>query len=154
MGLDAWLYDNNDNEIIYWRKENHFHKFFCENGTPTPETIEWTGPYVVSRNTIKDLLKHIDTILATKLDKPITKTFSNGITIENDGTITDNFIELDVEYDEELTKKLLPTQAGFFFGTIEYTPWYFKSLIEAKNVIGDYLIKHPRARKFIYSSWW
>ena len=83
MGLNAWLRDNDGNEIIYWRKENHFHKFFCENGTPTPETIECTGPYVISRNTIKDLLKRIDTILATKFDKPITKQFSNGYSIED-----------------------------------------------------------------------
>ena len=67
---------------------------------------------------------------------------------------TDHFIELAVEYDEEVADALLPTQSGFFFDFIEYTPWYFKSLIEAKNVIGDYLINHPRAQKFIYNSWW
>ena len=102
MGLDAWLYDSNDNEIIYWRKENHFHRFFCENGESTPETTEWTGPYIISRNTIEDLIKRIDTILATKFDKPITKRFSNGYSIKTDGKRTDHFIDLAVEYDEEV----------------------------------------------------
>jgi len=154
MGLDQWLYNGNDNEIIYWRKENHFHKFFCENGKSTPKTSEWVGPYVISRNTIEDLLKRIDKILATKFDKPITKQFINGYTIEKNGDITYQFIELDVKYDEEVADKLLPTQSGFFFGSTEYTPEYFTSLIEAKDVIGRYLIEHPRARKFIYNSYW
>lgn len=154
MGLDAWLYDNNNNEIIYWRKENHFHKFFCENGKLTPRTKDWVGPYVISRDILTDLFKRIDTILAAKLNKPITKTFSNGYSVEKNGKRTEHFVELDVEYDDKLAKKLLPTQSGFFFGSTEYTPWYFKSLIEAKDVISDYLIKHPRAQKFIYDSYW
>lgn len=154
MGLDAWLYDNKSNEIIYWRKENHFHKFFCENGKATPNTSDWTGPYVISRDVIKDLLERIDTILAAKLDKPITKNFSNGFTIEADGKRTENFVELTIEYDDEVAEKLLPTQSGFFFGSTEYTRWYFESLLEAKDVLENYLKNHSRARKFIYSSWW
>lgn len=154
MGLDAWLYDNNNNEIIYWRKENHFHKFFCENGESTPKTSEWLGPYVISRDILTDLLKRIDTILATKLDKPITKKFNNGFTIEAGGKRTERFVELDINYDDEVAKELLPTQSGFFFGSTEYTSWYFKSLLETRDVINNYLIEHPRARKFIYDSSW
>jgi len=154
MGLDAWLRDSNDNEIIYWRKENHFHRFFCENGESTPETTEWTGPYIISRNTIEDLLKRIDTILATKFDKPITKRFSNGYSIKADGKRIDHFIDLAVEYDEEVADTLLPTQSGFFFGSTEYTSWYFQSLLEAKDVIENYLKNHPNENQFIYDSSW
>ncbi len=154
MGLNAWLRDNNDNEIIYWRKENHFHKFFCENGESTPETSEWTGPYIISRGILTDLLKRIDTILATKLDKPITKTVSNEVIFEADGEVTERFVELTIEYDEMLAKMLLPTQSGPFFGSTEYTPRYFESLVKAKDVIENYLIEHPNENQFIYYSWW
>lgn len=154
MGLDAWLWDSNDNEIIYWRKENHFHKFFCGNGESTSETIDCTGPYVISRNLLTDLLTRIDTILATKLDKPITKKFSHGFTVEADGKRTKQFVELTIEYDEKIAEALLPTQSGFFFGSTEYNPWYFKSLGYAKDVISNYLIEHPNENQFIYDSSW
>jgi len=154
MGLDAWLETKNGQEIIYWRKENQFHKYFCENGRVINKTEENVGPYCISRKILEDFLNRIDTILAAKLDTPITKKFSNGYTIEPGGKRINHFEELTVEYDEQVAHDLLPTQAGFFFGSTEYTPWYFDSLIKAKTTIENYLKNNPDEYQFIYTSWW
>lgn len=153
MGLDQYLCDAQGNEIVYWRKRNHFHKFFCENGKETKETEHYYGPYIISRGLLNLLLDKIDIILSSKLDKPILKSFNNGCSWK-DGVMTERTFEAEIEYDEELARNLLPSQKGFFFGSTDYNPYYYESLIRTKEILSEYLKTNPRARKFIYTSSW
>lgn len=55
--------------------------------------------------------------------------------------------------DNSLARELLPTQAGFFFGSTEYDEWYFNDIRGTVEII-DKALTLPDAWDFQYQSSW
>lgn len=53
-----------------------------------------------------------------------------------------------------LADELLPTSAGFFFGTTDYDEWYFDRLRYTVELITNLLTNVPRDWDFSYGSSW
>ena len=82
MGLDMFLasYDDWDeekndlkddwNELLYWRKCNWLHKYFCDHGKSIQDDIL----YIISREDLTKLLHNITSILSAKNKVKVAKT--------------------------------------------------------------------------------
>lgn len=57
--------------------------------------------------------------------------------------------------DHSLASELLPTQAGFFFGSTEFDEYYFADLEDTRNAIDKLLDeKSPLNAKTGFGAWW
>lgn len=54
----------------------------------------------------------------------------------------------------ELAERILPTQAGFFFGSTEYDEWYFDELKDTVDKIEKIIEEHIDGNKYYYYAWW
>lgn len=54
----------------------------------------------------------------------------------------------------DLADELLPTESGFFFGSIEYDDWYFENLARTVNQLDDLLAEASEDEVFVYLSSW
>ena len=91
--------------IITWRKANAIHKFFVDEVQDGNDNCE---RHWVSRDTLKELLDRITTILDIKT--PVAR--------------------------EMKAEELLPTDIeGCFFGSKEYDDWYYKDLEDTKKTL-------------------
>jgi hypothetical protein len=104
MGLDQYLYqklpEEEMKEVFYWRKSNHFHKWFVDNCQNENDDC---GTYPVSWEQLQELLDIINKILYCEFK-------------DNKKNILSALDKTQIELAEEL----LPTQSGFFFGGTEY----------------------------------
>ena len=108
-------------EVGYWRKANHIHKWFVENCQGGEDDCR--NAYV-SAEQLREL-QHICSEVKKYLDtceKEFDKEYADYYTFN---------------IDEEVLEELLPTQTGFFFGGTEYGRWYYESLKETINMIDD-----------------
>lgn len=58
--------------------------------------------------------------------------------------------------DHSLASSLLPTQAGFFFGSTDYTDWYFNDVCDCRRQMKKLyrtMVKHPDYKCFVSMSW-
>ena len=143
MGLDMYLirrkkdlknkdYWNFDKEDIYWRKANAIHKFLCDNG----EEIEEQVIYKISKENLQELLNKCNEVL----EKAIVKDGQ----IQNGSQYKDGEWEPIMQDDkyienEEEIKDILPTQDGFFFGSINYDEYYLQDIEYTKKEVGFFL---------------
>lgn len=78
-----------------------------------------------------------------------------------------SYYELDKEWIEDLAKLVddvlanpmlaedyLPTQGGFFFGSVDYDDWYFEDLKDTKQKLKDILAKKDEYDYYLYYAWW
>jgi hypothetical protein len=54
----------------------------------------------------------------------------------------------------DLADDLLPTESGFFFGSLEYDDWYFENLVKTVNGLDDILVEASDDEVFVYQSSW
>lgn len=54
----------------------------------------------------------------------------------------------------DLADELLPTENGFFFGSSEYSEWYFENLARTVNQLDDLLAEASEDEVFVYQSSW
>lgn len=128
--------NDNDPEIMYWRKANAIHKWFVEN---VQDGVDDCGYYVVSIDQIYDLMDCCHKILNT-----IPK------------------LETIKEYDYvfptkavETAQEVLPTTSGFFFGDTNYNYFYFQDILDTYNMLKK-LVENFDSEKYFYyyhSSW-
>lgn len=128
-GKDLWDFDN---ELIYWRKANQVHKFFCDNG----KEIEPQYSYRVLKSDLEELLNRCIKILeVAKIEKD---TIQNGYYIEN-GKMIPNLEEGTTIVNPEEIAKILPTCRGFFFGSTDYNQWYLDDIKYTKEELENVL---------------
>jgi hypothetical protein len=56
--------------------------------------------------------------------------------------------------DNSLAEELLPSQAGFFFGSTEYDEWYFGDIEQTVTMLETVLRETPEDWTFAYQSSW
>lgn len=56
--------------------------------------------------------------------------------------------------DHDKAEELLPTGAGFFFGSTDYDEWYFSDLSDTVEIINRALSDVPEEWSFTYGSSW
>lgn len=164
MGLDMYLVERKkknksknlwdfEEELIYWRKANEIHKFFCDKG----EEILEDYSYKIKKEDLKELLEICNKILEevkTKEGKII-----NGYSIKKDekGNFVEepNFEDGLVILNPEICKELLPRQSGFFFGSMEYDEYYLEDIKYTKEKIEEILDNIDEKENDIYylASW-
>ena len=117
-------------EVGYWRKANAIHKWFVDN---VQDGVDDCERYEVSKEQLKNLLdvcvKVVDASKCTE-----------------DGEYLINV---------EIAEKLLPTQGGFFFGSIEYDQWYIDDVVETIDILKKVINDTDFDREIItYTSSW
>lgn len=137
MGLDMYLikrkktnkaedlWDFKD-ELIYWRKANMVHKYFCDNCVE----LESQVIYKVSKINLQDLLDKCNQIMkVVRLEEGKIK---NGQQLTEKGW--EDILE-DGKYivNEDEIADILPTTSGFFFGSTEYDEYYLKDIEHTKE---------------------
>ena len=108
-------------QVAYWRKANAIHKWIYKNcadeGQADYEDIE------VSKEKLEELVEVCKRVLEDlktcgKSKTKICTGWSGG---------RDVYSEIEA-YNSKVAEELLPTQAGFFFGSLYYDEWYKKDL--------------------------
>ena len=124
---DLWDFEDKD-ELIYWRKSNQIHKYFCDYG----EEIEEQREYIISKKNIEDLLSLCKEIKEKVILKEGKIQIGQRLTengwepILGDGKYISN---------PEICEELLPTTSGFFFGSTDYDEYYLNDIEYTKNKI-------------------
>ena len=103
-------------EVGYWRKANHIHKWFVDN---VQNGVDDCGYYRVTKSELKDLFEICQEVMEDNSKGP----------------------------------KLLSSESGFFFGSTEYDPYYYGSIIETIDILEECL-GDKDAESFEYHSSW
>lgn len=119
--------------IGYWRKANHIHKWFVEN---VQSGIDNCSLYEVTEEQLEELLDICREVLDNS--KLVKGKIVVGQTLKNGKWVNDYE---DGEYIENpsVAKELLPTTSGFFFGGTEYDQWYLEDVKYTIQAIEDVL---------------
>ena len=115
-------------EVGYWRKANQIHQWFV---THVQEDEDDCGYYYVSEDTLRFLLKDVETVLASK------------------GT----------PEEAETVEEFLPSSDGFFFGSdYESDPeWYWMQMENTKTILTEVLtteLPEEQWSSYYYQSSW
>ena len=110
-------------EGAYWRKANQVHAWFVENVQDGEDNC---GTYYVSHEQLQELVDLCHTIM-----KAYTEDVNKGVTV---------------------AQKLLPTQAGFFFGTTDYDTYYFEDIQDTINQL-EPLLEDRQGDYYYHASW-
>lgn len=135
--------------IGYWRKANHIHAWFVEN---CQDGIDECQPTEISRDKLRALRDVCLRILSSTelVDGQVhagtvySKDHPQGAVRMEEGKIV---------ADPRVANDLLPTQEGFFFGSVDYDEWYWEDLKRTVEII-DKALDLPRDWSFIYQSSW
>lgn len=115
-------------EVGYWRKANHIHKWFVDNIQDGEDDCAWHRE--VTSEDLEELLAICKTIKSIVV--------MDGDFVTNPDDIAD----------------LLPTQSGFFFGSTEYDSWYMDSIDHTIDVITEIFNTVDDNEMLYYRSSW
>ena len=127
-------------DVGYWRKANHIHKWFVENCQDGEDDCREA---YVSREQLKELLETCKKVLETKptkITKITKKSKKVNATVKGEA--------------EETAEDLLPTQSGFFFGGTEIDEYYYETIEETIKIIGGLLKELTDDDSVYYQSSW
>lgn len=125
-----------DEEVMYWRKANHIHRWFVENAQDGEDNC---GHYFVDLDKLKELLGLCNKVIeSSELVEPMV-----------DG-------EEKVFEDAKVANDLLPTQEGFFFGCTDYDQHYLDDTVATRDWIIQMLDEAEcgSSRSFFYHASW
>lgn len=135
-------------EAGQWRKANAVHVFFvkhCGNGEDNCQSM------YVEKEVLEELLDNCKKIIkASKLvdGKEIEKH-----TLEN-GKIITNIEPQKIIEDPTIAKEILPTQAGFFFGSTDYDEYYLDDIRETIKICEEALKSIKNGSDIYYQASW
>lgn len=161
MGLDMYLVERKKkkkikdlwdfkDELIYWRKANQIHKYFCDKG----EKIEEQIAYKLKKEDLQELLDICNKILKEVITKP--GKVKNGEQYNKDKQIWEPLWENGkIIINQEICEELLPTQDGFFFGSTDYDEYYLETIKYTKEKIEEIINEINTSENDIYylASW-
>lgn len=112
------------------------------------------GEYFVPREKLKELRDSVTTVL--QASKLVPGTITNGYSVTRSGT---DFVEEPILQegqrvaDASVAEAVLPTQAGFFFGSTDYDQYYYDDLQYTSDALTR-LLAEADDGDFYYSSSW
>lgn len=134
-------------EVGYWRKANAIHQWFVAN---VQDGNDDCGSYFVSMEQLEQLMRTVETVLASC--ELVDGTIHNGTKFEN-GKTSPILEKGKIVKDPSMAKTLLPTTAGFFFGSTEYDQYYVEDLQVTKSILSEAMEEDPSASFYYQSSW-
>jgi hypothetical protein len=126
--------------VGYWRKANHIHKWFVENCQDGEDDCREA---FVSREQLKELLETCKKVMKTnptKITKITKKSKKVNVTVKGET--------------DETAEDLLPTQSGFFFGGTEIGEYYYDTIEDTIKIIEDLLKELNDDDSVYYQSSW
>lgn len=135
-------------EVAYWRKANAIHKWFIDNCAGGDEDCRECNVDVDDIKRLVDICKKL--VKELKLKDGF---ISNGYTFDDKGMHKD-LIEGKYITNPEIARDLLPTQAGFFFGSTDYDEWYIQTLKDTIEQLEPYTDIQDYYISFTYEASW
>lgn len=137
-------------EVGYWRKANHIHKWFVDN---IQNGVDDCGYHREVREA--DLVELLETCNAVLENcKLVDGKICNGYRYEDGVKIP---IMDDGRYveDSSVAEEMLPTTSGFFFGGTDYDEWYIEDIKNTINIITNVIETTDFNTQMLYygSSW-
>ena len=111
--------------VGYWRKANAIHKWFVDN---IQDGEDDCGEYYVDKKKLQELYK---ICIEIKL------LYEN-----NKSSVVKDRLD-----------ELLPTQGGFFFGSVDYDDSYFQDIQDTINILSP-ILEDDKDGEYYYSSSW
>lgn len=136
-------------EVMYWRKANHIHKFFVDNAQGGEDDCR---EYHVDRELLELLVNKCKAVLALETEDRETEWTEVGA----DGKLTEvkKMLPHIKQTSVPMAEALLPTASGFFFGGTEYDSWYLEQCRETVRVLEAELNKKDDRADFYYRASW
>ncbi len=134
-------------QVAYWRKANAIHKWFVQN---VQEGVDDCGTYYVGKSDLEALKNACDKVLAASRLRA--GKVNNGYIYDKDGKrpiVEDG----EVIEDPQIAETVLPTAAGFFFGSTDYDEHYYGDIEETSKVLGELLAKPNEGDYYYHASW-
>lgn len=137
-------------QVGYWRKANAIHDWFVNHVQDGEDDCEYHQE--VTKGVLEDLLFTCEKVLANC--EMVSGKIKNGITYEN-GQTKINWIDGQYIKDDGVAQELLPTTAGFFFGSTDYDEYYVQDIKDTIDIITRVLETTDFEKEMIYyvSSW-
>lgn len=133
-------------EIGYWRKANHIHKWFVNN---CQDGVDDCREAYVTDEQLKELYDTCVTVMASI--ELVDGKVKNGENLKN-GKWEPNMEDGKLIKNPSVAKKLLPTTDGFFFGGTEYNEWYAKDIEDTIKILKD-VVGDKSGTYYYHSSW-
>jgi hypothetical protein len=133
-------------ELMYWRKVNQIHGWFCNNTQQLEEEVR----YSVTKEDLSTLLETCHKVLgilekAGKTSMAVCTGWSSGERIMEDIEVYDCMEEIE---------DLLPPTRGFFYGSDDLGEWYKESILETVEFLERELPKCNEYDEFEYYASW
>ena len=132
-------------ELMYWRKANQIHGWFCKN----TEEIVADIRYYVTKTDLEVLLETCKTVLRILEEAPkVTKQVFGGWK-------DDEQYMVDIEvYDNDILKNILPPTDGFFFGSDVIDDYYKENIVDTIKFLEEELPNCKEGDEFEYHASW
>ena len=127
-------YDNNMEEIGYWRKANQIHNFFVKNVQDGEDDCSYHNE--CTKEILEDLLDKCYKVLTGSI--MMIGQVKNGQQYV-DGEWVDCMEPGKVIINPEVAEELLPSRGGFFFGSTEYDEYYMQDIENTIEIIKNVL---------------
>lgn len=124
-------------EVAYWRKANHIHKWFVDNCQGGVDQCQESD---VTLDQLEELLELCRRVLR-EIEVTDGEVYA-GTTYYAGGRAVDNVAPGKVIVNKELAHSLLPTQDGFFFGGTDYDENYIADLEDTVRFLDPLLALH------------
>lgn len=135
-------------EVAYWRKANQIHNFFMQKDVDGEDRIAKVG--------ISDIKKLLDICKRLKRELRLeTGKIHIGTKYTKDGK-EEQYTDGEVIANPELAEALLPTRAGFFFGSTDYDGYYYEQICDAIHTLQRIVDEHDKYENVSYeyiASW-
>jgi hypothetical protein len=133
-------------ELMYWRKANQIHGWFCANGSEEITEVK----YRLTKTDLEVLMETCKTVLDIINNSPKK-------TIQVVGGWKDGgqyMVDVEVYENEDVIKDLLPPTEGFFYGGYEIDEWYKQTIEETLNFLQEELPNCEEDEEFEYYASW
>ena len=116
-------------DVGYWRKANQIHNWFVEN---VQDGVDDCSSYIVSKEQIEELL---DVCIQVKDSITLIDGEVRNGQISKNGVMVDNIEPGKQIVNSAVAEELLPTCAGFFFGSTDYDQWYAEDIYNTIEIL-------------------
>ena len=153
VGKDKWKCEGSPSltvqiNVMYWRKANQIHNWFVQE---VQDGVDNCSDYYVSRAQLEELRDLCQEVIDRTELKP--GKVHTGTQWDDKGQ-HEMYEDGQVAVSSAVAEELLPTGAGFFFGSTDYDSFYFDDLKHTVEGINKVLSEFDGSWDFEYNSSW